>query len=449
MQSVYGSLKNKLKDKKVREKIYDKYLEKVKSAKRLSKADKSRLISLSEDDVIKSFLKQQEQVAIIGNRNGLRDKDGKLLPDVSEWDKGEGSEKNKKYKEFVNKNNIEELTEDEIKVSQGVFQALDALRDDPLLSDVRVRPTGKKDSAYDENSRISEIEGFAGNTLMGQAAGVVAPNEYDTLDLDYEEEKVKEEPQNLTQVAAQKKTPFWLQDDVNLIGAIGDRFSLKKQTPLELTGNVSIPNPTFYSPDQAIQNTLSSQKTATEGAKAFGSAADYANFANFTQGKAASQVANNIANVQNQNVGISNDFAARKAQLMNQDSAIKAASKVREWDKYNLVDSNYDNAARASNAEIRKQFNNRWTNRGMTQTLNERDDQFDVDPRTGFTYHTGVEKELDPSKVQADIHQTASNLMANYADMSPSDAFEYAMKLRGIGGSKSKNQPISYPGRKA
>ena len=233
------------------------------------------------------------------------------------------------------------------------------------------------------------------------------------------------------------------------MGAIGERFGLKKQTPLELTGNVSIPNPTFYSPDQAIQNVLSSQRTATEGAKAFGSAADYANFANALQSKGASQVANQIANVQNQNVGISNQFADRKAQLMNQDSAIKAASKMREWDKRNLVDANYDNAATAANAKIRDMFNNRWTNRGMTQTLNERDDQFDVDPRTGFTYYTGVEKQLDPSKVQADIFQTAQNIMTNAPGMEAKDAFDYAMKLRGMGGSKAQSQPNSYPGRKA
>ena len=435
MQSAYGTLAKKLENEEVREKIYDKYIDRV-AASKLPRAEKDRLIALPEDEVIETFLKQQQQVAIVDNRHGLRDEDGKLLSDVDQWDRGVGADKNKKYKSWASENNMDIMSEDDIKVAQGVFQAIDSLKDDPSFSNFKIAPTGKVDSKYGKDASISEIDGFAGNTFMGQAVGVFGPNEYDTEDLDYEDE---EEPQNLTQVAEQKETPFWLQDDVNLMGAIGERFGLKKQTPLELTGNVSIPNPTFYSPDQAIQNVLSSQKTATEGAKAFGSAADYANFANALQSKGASQVANQIANVQNQNVGISNQFADRKAQLMNQDSAIKAASKMREWDKRNLVDANYDNAATAANAKIRDMFNNRWTNRGMTQTLNERDDQFDVDPRTGFTYYTGVEKQLDPSKVQSDIFQTAQNIMTNAPGMEAKDAFDYAMRLRGMGGSKAQS----------
>ena len=79
------------------------------------------------------------------------------------------------------------------------------------------------------------------------------------------------------------------------------------------------------------------------------------------------------------NVGTANQFELANTDAANRQAVVEADLATKLYDKQMIADQQYDNAKRAMKWNAIGAFNNALTNRGMTQSMNERTDQFQVE----------------------------------------------------------------------
>ena len=74
-------------------------------------------------------------------------------------------------------------------------------------------------------------------------------------------------------------------------------------------------------------------------------------------------------------------------------------------------------------------FNQAWTNRGKTQTLNASQDNFAVDPITGMTYFTGDNRDLQERNQSATYEETVEKLINAHPNWSEDTILAVAKQL--------------------
>jgi hypothetical protein len=178
--------------------------------------------------------------------------------------------------------------------------------------------------------------------------------------------------------------PWWLQDIVKISGAAYDLFDINKYKPYKPTYAPYVPQPTFYDPNReiaAIQETAGMAADVTRGMGA--SAQSLGARMAALQGTAAESIANTMGKYNNLNVGVANEFAYKKADIMN-EAALKNQMFTKQYiDEFNTLNQNYDNAKRMARGNLRQSYIDGITNRAQAQVLNELYPNYQIDPATG------------------------------------------------------------------
>ncbi|NDD82713.1 hypothetical protein EB118_10960 [bacterium] len=196
-----------------------------------------------------------------------------------------------------------------------------------------------------------------------------------------EEELINDSPEY---VSGDKYTPWWLQDVVRTMGAVSDLASIKKYMPGKYQYNPYVPEPTYYDPSReiaAIQETAGIAGDVMRGSGASTSMMS-ARLAGI-QGTAAEQIANTMGRYNTQNVGVANEFAYKKADIINQAQLQNLQAAQTYVDQVNLTNQNYDNARRAAKGALRQAYIDAVTNRAQAQVLNSLYPNYQIDPASG------------------------------------------------------------------
>lgn len=212
------------------------------------------------------------------------------------------------------------------------------------------------------------------------------------------EETTQAEAQSFQQPPA-RNAQFWQQDIINAAGAFGDRMGLRKQMPWEARVDLEEPRPTFLDPtrqlaQQSEQANIASQATAQfAGPQAMGARL------NAIQGQGAAQAANTLSQINNQNVGIANQFEANQVGVRNQEQAMNQQMANRVFDKNVIAQQQFDNAKRQAAGNMRQAYNTGLTNKWKTDALNQMYPNYQVDPLSGGrVQYTPTPKTVTPNK---------------------------------------------------
>jgi hypothetical protein len=207
---------------------------------------------------------------------------------------------------------------------------------------------------------------------------------------------------------------WWLQDTVNTMGAFGDTMSLKKYMPWEARVDLEEPRPTFLDPTRELAAQSEQANIASQAAAQFaGPQALNARLAGI-QGQGARAAADTLSRVNNQNVGIANQFEANQVGIRNQESLANQQMANRVYDKNVIANQQFDNAKAQGRANQRQAYNTAVTNKWKTDALNQMYPNYQVDPSVGGQmYYNPTQKDPNPIK--------------------PEDEIAYAQQLKGSG----------------
>ena len=173
--------------------------------------------------------------------------------------------------------------------------------------------------------------------------------------------------------------PFWTQDMNNLGLALGNRLNIYKGKPWQAPLEYSEITPQLVDYHQRAADASSASNAlasvlATQGdLNAFNANAQ--DIANALYG----EVTKARVDEYNTNVGIMNQFGQER----NKNAANQMALQQNRYDQQTIFNQAFHNEKNAANAEIVEQFNNAWTNRGMTQSMNSLYPNFRADPIAG------------------------------------------------------------------
>jgi len=428
---AYGRLEQRIKSNTdLQDALYKKYKENMNKAKprnNLSEVDLEAARGLSKEEVVDNFLRAQKQIMSVQSKGPIEDKAGV-------WDKDLNN-----YRDTISELGYEPMNAAETAAFQGAYISLQNLMDaDPKfreqLADFNIgkdTQTGKGDEPGGGTGRatISDIDGWFGNTTIGQAA-LYAPAQKQLAMKEAEWIEAKKDPavKHLQNTYQQGKTPFWTEDIINEAFALKNLWGIQKLPPWNAMPGTKLPNPTFMSPDQQIQNILGASGQGVRGAGAFGSPQGYVANTAALQGNAMQQVANAIGNVADKNVQVANQFELQRANIMNRANERRAQLATNLHDKNAILNQQFANAKNKAWDEVRQGMVNMWTNRGKTQNLNTFSDQYDIDPVTGFKIFTGP-RALNPKNAQPfDLGARTNELMSQIPGLTADKAAAIAMR---------------------
>ena len=289
-------------------------------------------------------------------------------------------------------------------------------------------------SAKKETLQVFDLEETPSTIPGKKKCKCTDPNtgEVKIFEIDKEEECICESEETTEgssfQAAPQRDAQFWQQDIINAAGAFGDRMGLRKQMPWEARVDLEEPRPTFLDPTrqlaaQAEQANIASQATAQfAGPQAMGARL------NAIQGQGASQAANVLSQINNQNVGIANQFEANQVGVRNQEQAMNQQMANRVFDKNVIAQQQFDNAKRQAAGNMRQAYNTALTNKWKTDALNQMYPNYQVDPLSGGrVQYTPTPKTPTPNKPSQDDIEYIRDL--EKAGLSK-DAISAAVKAR-------------------
>jgi hypothetical protein len=149
------------------------------------------------------------------------------------------------------------------------------------------------------------------------------------------------------------------------------------------------------------------------------------------QGTAAENIANTMGRYNNLNVGVANEFAYKRSDILN-EAQLKNQQFTKQYiDEVNALNQNYDNAKRAASANLRGAYIQGVTNRAQAQVLNTLYPNYQTDPSSGgmLDFYKGMEMEAQENAGQNinDANKfvewfNSSGLAAQGADMG--DAYD-------------------------
>jgi len=199
---------------------------------------------------------------------------------------------------------------------------------------------------------------------------------------EYEDVDLTPAPQD---IGAEWMTP----DKINFYGALKDKSRIKKFMPWAPRVALEVPTPTYLDPTRELgqqseyANLMAQQLGQFAGPQAFAS-----NMSGI-QGTGAEQAANTLARVNNQNVGLSNQFAQNAANIRNQEQGINQAAAQRLYDQNTMANQQFLNAKTAADQNVRQSFGTGWKNASNLALTNTMYPQYDIDPRSGNIWFQG------------------------------------------------------------
>jgi hypothetical protein len=202
------------------------------------------------------------------------------------------------------------------------------------------------------------------------------------------------------------------------MGAYGDLMSTNKYMPWNPRVDLEEPRPTFLDPTRELAAQSEQANIAAQASNAFaGSAQQTGARLAAIQGSAAEQAANTLSNINNQNVGIANQFEGQQVGIRNQEQLQNQQLATDLYDKNTIANQQFDNTQAAKRGILRNQYNNAVTNRAKTDALNQMYPNYAVDPSSGgFMNYVATQRNPNPIK--------------------PEDMVKYAQSLEEAGLSK-------------
>jgi hypothetical protein len=410
LQEAYGRLEQTMLDPnnaKLRTDLVAQYRKNMDAAKPntktgLTQADIDAAKAMSDDQVVNNFLEAQKQV-FAANSAGLT-KEG--FDPKDSWDQSRSN-----YENTITGMGFTPLDKSQTAAFQGFYAGLQTIADKPeykdLLKDYQIvqKGVGDEKGAGTGNVKISDIDGWVGNTTIGQAAlykPTITTTETPAADattpaVDNTTPVVSHLPDT---VQTPVGSPWWLQDIIKTAHAAGNLARIKKYMPWQATPNVVTPDVTFYDPErQLAANSELVNQGANAAAQFTGPQSFNARF-NELQGTGFKNAADTLANYNNLNVGISNTQAANNAATMNTAALQKASDATSLWDKYQTVNQNFDSAKSEARDALVNQYTNAITNKNYTANLNKMYPQFAVNPAIGGEYYFHDPRALTPDYTQ-------------------------------------------------
>ena len=205
---------------------------------------------------------------------------------------------------------------------------------------------------------------------------------------------------------------WWLQDNINTMGAASDLASVKKYMPWEARVDLEEPRPTFLDPTRELAAQSEQANIASQASASFAGPQGLGARNAATQGNAAAQAANTLGNINNQNVNIANQFEANQIGVRNQENMLNQQMAGRLYDKNVIANQQFDNAKRQGRKALRDSYTTAITNRAKTDAMNQMYPNYQVDPESGgFVDYTPTDKTLDKTK-EEDIFEYRNKLKA-------------------------------------
>jgi hypothetical protein len=247
--------------------------------------------------------------------------------------------------------------------------------------------------------------------------------------------------QKIAYKTVDQRTPWWLQDIIGVAGAAADLARVKRYPPWQATPNVHLPGATFYDPTRELAANAEQANIQTQGAAAFtGPQALSARSAQI-QGQALKNAADVMGRYNNLNVGLANELEQNRANILNTASQNQANLDTQLWDKYTIMNQQFDNSKAQARQELRKHYINAITNRAKTQALNTLYPNFQVDPSTGgYVYATDLN--YTPTYTGQSDGSVEKQLWKQASEIDPANTLEIWKQLMR---SKYKNKSSQYP----
>ena len=381
-------------------------LKNLKPGKNLTRDDIVAMQNMQPKDIIKNFLDYELRNYRVSEKVGtLGDKD---------YDSAKGQQNIKQTLRDLG------YSEDEINNTantaafQNVFKSLVDLEKSgefkETFRDLGIAGLGKADEAGDY-ANISSIDGVYGDTTAGQ---VLKANQ--TEDVYEDVKELIEEEQKTKGLGDTQRPPVppakaWLQDQINLAGALGDQLSLKKYDPWQAPYVGTYATPTFTSFEGAAARNLAAQRGALDVAGTYGGPQSLMS--------RATKMANpkTLLALQEQenraNVAIDNQFKMRNAMMRNRNNMMKANLATSLYDKQIASNEAFDNAKRAMKWNTINMANNLITNKFKTDTMNQMYPQYAINPAVGgqLYFDPSQATPVQPTKKGATPVETFQSLM--------------------------------------
>jgi hypothetical protein len=435
---------------KVKEALKNEANYKDKTGKSVSKDKRmteEEINALTADDIVQSHLNMQRRnyafVAKGIDPKDFSDSNGELKTNLS-------TEKKKKYKDLGITNIStaadivgvplgEQGADSKIGLEQASYIGFnDLLKNrenysselqDKLKPFKQATQWGTKDEPL---GTISPIDRWYTDTSAGQLDLVDDEGDMGFEEVAWKEAKKDPAVKHLANTYQAQKTPFWTEDAMKLGFGLRNLFNIRKEQPWIARPDVVLPDPTFLSPTQQIQNILSAQQQGVQGAAAFGDPQAFVANTAALQANAMQQVSNAIGTVHDKNAQIANQFEMQRANILNRSNEKRAMLATKLYDRHKVLNQQYRNAKNQAWDSIQKNLVNAWTNRGKAQMVNEMSDNFAIDPRTGFLNKTW-DRPVNPKTAnQPDISERYNNLMTSMPGVSPDVLARIAAKQSGI-----------------
>lgn len=404
---------------------YREAMKEAKPGKHLTAEDIALAQDMSADEIMENFYAKEKQNFALAEKLGtiedpedLMDKDPAVV------------------QKMLRDMDMEPMDPAHVAAFQAAYIGLDKLSKDPKykkdLQDFKIHRGGigdEGDTSGTGEAAISSIDGFEGNTTIGQAALAV---DSEMAVEDVENKKSPAEAKHLAKQVAADPAQFWTQDLVNIAGNVTDLYSIKKATPWQAPLPFETATPHFMDFRGQAARIGSQSAAGAKQAATFASPQSYAaNFANIQKGAMPGILQTQEAEYRG-NQAIANQFEMFNTQAKNRHNVRKQGLDTKLWDKSVIVNQQFDNAKRDARAKLRGSINNAWTNRGKTQTMNSLRDDFAVDPRTGFTQKKNTHPDFLPSNGnQQSIVDIAAGYKEQYPDLEWDTALKYAAQAQG------------------
>lgn len=239
-----------------------------------------------------------------------------------------------------------------------------------------------------------------------------------------------------------QRTPWWLQDIVGIAGAFGDLNRINRYMPWQATPNVHLPGATFYDPTRELGANAEQANIQTQGLAAFTGPQALSARSSAIQGQALKNAADIMGRYNNLNVGLANELEQQRAQILNTASQNQANLDTQLWDKYTIMNQQFDNSKAQARQELRKHFINGITNRAKTQALNSLYNNYQTDPESGgFVDFVNTGYTPTPEKSSSD---NIDNMWEKAKQLNPNNPTEVFKIL--MGNKKSSSQDYPYQG---
>ena len=236
---------------------------------------------------------------------------------------------------------------------------------------------------------------------------------------------IKENP-IIPQLRGKEKAPWWLQDIIQTAGAAGDLARIKRYPPWQATPQFRLPDATFYDPTREAAAITEQANLASQAQQAFVNPQQLAAANSVSQGQTARAIADTFGKYNNLNVGLANQLSKDRTDIMNVASQNKSNLDTQLWDKYTVMNQQFDNSRNQARQNLRNSYISAISNRANTANMNSLYPQYAVNPSDGgFAYFKGNNSKL-PATTKYDYMDSLWEKAKQY---SPSDPETMMQKL--------------------